>query len=181
MRFGFMTCKRTTYWCNVCRKTDAGEIHSEKLDYFGLMSMGKEFDRILREMIRWRMRKLGVDECHGNSDDFEVNVGMQQGSVFSSFLLPAALRCAQCCRYLIYPEADVEVFRRCKNVLEVLYHHAKFGRARISPPPGWPKTLSFLSVCLFVCLFVTLLNVRDCVPDFAMKALEHRNDFDTVG
>jgi len=45
------------------------------------------------------------------------------------------------------------------------------------PPPGWPKTLSFLSFCLFV----TLLNVRVCVPDFAMKALEYRNDFDAVG
>ena len=32
-----------------------------------------------------------------------------------------------------------------------------------------------------VCLFVTLLNVRDCAPDFAMKALEYRNDFDAVG
>jgi len=47
------------------------------------------------------------------------------------------------------------------------------------PPPGWPKTLSFF--CLFVGLFVTLLNVRDCAPDVAMKALEYRNDFDTVG
>jgi len=36
-----------------------------------------------------------------------------------------------------------------------------------------PKTLSFLSVCLFVCLSVTLLNVRVCVPDFAMNALEY--------
>ena len=44
------------------------------------------------------------------------------------------------------------------------------------PPPGWPKTLSFL----FVCLFVTLLNVRDCVPDFAMKVLEHRNDIELI-
>ena len=35
--------------------------------------------------------------------------------------------------------------------------------------------------CLFVCLFITLLNVRDCAPDFAMKALEYRNDFDAVG
>ena len=43
--------------------------------------------------------------------------------------------------------------------------------------PGWPKTLSFLSVCLFV----ALLNVRVCAPDFAMKALEYRNDFDAVG
>ena len=49
------------------------------------------------------------------------------------------------------------------------------------PPPGWPITLSFLSVCMFVCLFVTLLNVRDCAPDFAMKALEYKNDFDTAG
>jgi len=45
------------------------------------------------------------------------------------------------------------------------------------PPPGQPKTVSFL----FVCLFVTLLDVRDCAPDFAMKALEYRNDFDAVG
>jgi len=51
---------------------------------------------------------------------------------------------------------------------------------RFHPPPGWAKTLSFF-VCLSVCLFVTLLNVRDCAPDFAMKALEDRNDFDTVG
>jgi len=44
-------------------------------------------------------------------------------------------------------------------------------------PPGRPKTLSFLSVCLSV----TLLNVRDCAPDFAMQALEYRNDFDVIG
>ena len=34
--------------------------------------------------------------------------------------------------------------------------------------------------CLFVCLFTTLLNVRDCMPDFAMKALECINYFDAV-
>jgi len=38
-----------------------------------------------------------------------------------------------------------------------------------------------LSVCLFACLFVTHLNVTDCAPDFAMKALEYRNSFDAVG
>jgi len=31
------------------------------------------------------------------------------------------------------------------------------------------------------CLSVTLLNVRVCAPDFAMNALEYRNDFDTDG
>jgi len=46
------------------------------------------------------------------------------------------------------------------------------------PPPG-AKNVEFFY--LFVCLSVTLLNVRVCAPDFAMKALEYRNDFDTVG
>jgi len=64
-------------------------------------------------------------------------------------------------------------------VLEVLYHREKFGGARISPAAGQPKTLIF--VCLSVFLFVTLLNVIDCAPDFAMKTWEYRNDFDTVG
>ena len=65
-------------------------------------------------------------------------------------------------------------------MLEVLYHRAKFGGARISPASGVAKNVEFfLSVCLSVCLSVTLLNVRDCVLDFAM--LEYRNDFDAVG
>jgi len=65
-------------------------------------------------------------------------------------------------------------------VLEGLYHHAKFGGDRISPAAGVAKKIEFF-VCPSVCLSVTLLNVRDCVPDFAMKALEYRNEFDTVG
>jgi len=56
-------------------------------------------------------------------------------------------------------------------VLEVLYHHAMFGG--VHPPPGQ------FFVCLFVC-YATFLNVRACAPDFGMKALEYRNDFDTV-
>jgi len=65
-------------------------------------------------------------------------------------------------------------------VLEVLHHHAKFGEARSSPAAGLAKNFE-LFVCLIVCLFVTLLNVKDCAPDFAIKTLEYRNDFDTVG
>ena len=63
-------------------------------------------------------------------------------------------------------------------MLEVLYLHAKFGGARISPAAGAAKNVEFF---LSVCLSVTLLNVRVCAPDFAMKALEYRNDFDAVG
>ena len=39
-------------------------------------------------------------------------------------------------------------------MLEVLYHHAKFGGVRISPAAAAAKNVEFLSVCLFVCLFV---------------------------
>ena len=65
-------------------------------------------------------------------------------------------------------------------MLEILYNHAKFCGARISLAAGMAKNVEFF-VCLFVCLSVTLLNVRDCAPDFAMKTSEYRNSFDAVG
>jgi len=36
-------------------------------------------------------------------------------------------------------------------VLEVLYHHARFGGARILPAAVAAKNVDFLSVCLSVC------------------------------
>ena len=70
-------------------------------------------------------------------------------------------------------------------MLEVLYHHAKFGGARISPAAGVTKNVDFfcLSVTLLsvTLLSVTLLNVRVSAPDFAMKTLECKNNFDAVG
>jgi len=65
----------------------------------------KAFDRVPREVIRWAMRKLGVEEwlvsavmsiyagaktvvrtAYSNSDGFEVKVGMHQGSALSPLL-----------------------------------------------------------------------------------------------
>jgi len=46
--------------------------------------------------------------------------------------------------------SDHQKFLRFKNVLEVLYHHAKFGGARISPAAGAANNVQFF-VCLFVC------------------------------
>ena len=46
------------------------------------------------------------------------------------------------------------------------------------PPPEWPKTLSFLYVCLFV---RHAFERQSCAPAFAMKALKYRDDFDAVG
>jgi len=64
-------------------------------------------------------------------------------------------------------------------MLNDLDHHAKFDWARISPAAGEAKNVEFFA-CLSVCLFVTLLNVRVCVPDYATKAQDYKNDFDTV-
>ena len=63
-------------------------------------------------------------------------------------------------------------------MLEVLYHRTQFGGSRISPAAGAANNVEFLSSH---CLLVKLLNVRVCAPDFAMKALEHNNDFHDVG
>ena len=65
-----------------------------------------------------------------------------------------------------------------KNML--IYFSKKINTNTQTPAAGAAKNVEFFFVCLSVCLFVTLLNVRDCAPDFAMKALENRNDFDAV-
>jgi len=68
-----------------------------------------------------------------------------------------------------------ETMRQTPKVLEV----QERARGTVSPCKfGGARWVFF--VCLFVCMFVTLLNVRDCAPDFAMKALEYRNDSDAV-
>ena len=70
--------------------------------YFGFVDLEKTFDRALKEVIRWAMCKLGVEELlvsavmsmytgaktfvstiYGNSSGFEVKVGMHQGSALS--------------------------------------------------------------------------------------------------
>jgi len=62
-------------------------------------------------------------------------------------------------------------------VLEVLYHHAKFGGDRISPAAGAAKNVEF-----FVCVSVRhAFERQSCAPDFAMKALDYKNDFDAIG
>jgi len=60
-----------------------------------------------------------------------------------------------------------ETMRQTPKVLEM----QERARGPLSPCQVWvAKNVEFF--CLSVCLFVTLLNVRDCPPDFAKKALE---------
>ena len=68
-----------------------------KILYFGFVGLEKAFDRVLREVIRWAMHKLGVKEwlvsavmamytgaktvvrtVYGDSNSFEVKIGMHK-------------------------------------------------------------------------------------------------------
>jgi len=80
-------------------KTDAGEFRAKgKKLYFGFVDLEKAFDRVPREVIRWVVCKLGVEEwlvsavmsmytgantvvrtVYVNSNSFQVSVGMHQG------------------------------------------------------------------------------------------------------
>jgi len=65
--------------------------------------------------------------------------------------------------------SDPKKFWNCKNVL---HHCAKIDVVQISPDSGAARNVDdFLSVCLVSIMF---LNVRVCLHDFTMKALEYR-------
>ena len=76
------------------------------------MDLEKVFDRIPREVVRWALRKLEVEEWlvkavmimykkartmvktkHGNSEEFEVKVGVHQGLVLMEVLMQDVREC----------------------------------------------------------------------------------------
>jgi len=103
--FGFMKGKGTTDAIFTVRQMQENFIVKGKKLYFGFVDLEKAFDRVPREVIRWALRKLGVEEwlvsavmsmytgaktvvrtLYGNSSSFEVKVGMHQGSALKPYL-----------------------------------------------------------------------------------------------
>ena len=71
-------------------------------------------------------------------------------------------------------------------MLEILYHHAKFGGAQILAAAEAAKNVELFGLFNFVCVFVTLMPLRLQTTEvvrmiFALKAPEYRKSFDDVG
>ena len=105
LQMGFMPGKGTMDAIFLVRQLQEKFLEKKKNLYYAFVDLEKAFDRIPRELLRLALRKLMVEEWlvqavmsmykrartvvrtkHGDSDKFEVTVGVHQGSVLSPFL-----------------------------------------------------------------------------------------------
>ena len=110
MQFGFSPGKGTTDAIFIIRQVQEKFLAKRKDLWMAFVDLEKAFDRVPREVLWWSLRRLGADEWmvkvikalyegattavkfqSGESKEFEVQVGVHQGSVLSPLLFTIVL------------------------------------------------------------------------------------------
>ena len=105
MQFGFMPGRGTVDAIFILQQLHEKHLAKRKSLFFAFVDLEKAFDRVPRSVLWWAMRKLGVEEWVVNtvkamyanaksavrvnsqySAEFDVKVGVHQGSVLSPLL-----------------------------------------------------------------------------------------------
>ena len=68
MQFGFMPGRGTIDAICITRQLQEKYMEKKKKLYFAFVDLEKAFDRVYRDVVRWAVKKLGVDDNKNSND-----------------------------------------------------------------------------------------------------------------